>query len=154
MDTNEVIEKTNEIEEEKIELRNKIKKINAIYSSIVSNCPHELVFKFNDNHPRKMVIDGNYYCPACGKIIECIAKYQYSETEFRNSKIIDLYNLSLVANAKTLTKIREEVINNKDFYYNCRDLVEVKNRMEDKLYDYQSSYKKERKELLKRLKHN
>jgi len=153
MNTNEVIKKSVEIERDRTELKNKLKKINEIYSNIVTNCPHELVIKYNDNQPRKMVIDGHYFCPACGKNIECIAKYQYLSTEFKDSRIIDLNSLSLVGTTEVLKKIREEVINNRDFYYKCKDSIEIKNRMEDSLFDYQHDYKKDKKRFFKAIEH-
>ena len=125
----------------------KLKKTKPIYSKTLTNCTHELVFKFNDNQNRKMVIDGNYYCPACDKLIECIFKNQYLYTEFKDSKIIDLSRLSLVSDTKTLTKIKSEVLNNKDFYYNCKNVNEIRTIMEDKLYDLQYDYSKNGKVL-------
>lgn len=153
MDTKEVIEKSVEIEKKRTNLMEKIRIVNSDYSNIVTNCPHELVFKFNDNQPKKMVIDGHYYCPACGKTIECIAKYQYLDSVFKKSRIIDLYGLSLVGTTEVLKKMREEVINNRDFYYKCKDDVEIKNKMEDVLYDYQHDYKKDKKRFFKAIEH-
>jgi histidinol phosphatase-like enzyme len=127
--------------------KKEIKKTKSIYSKLSTNCKHELVFKINDNQNRKMVIDGNYYCPECGKLIECVFKNQYLYTEFKDSKIIDLSKLSLVGDTKTLMKIKDEVLNNKDFYYNCKNINEIRTIMEDKLHDFQYDYSKKGKVL-------
>ena len=145
MKTIQVIEQSKEIEKEKEKLKEKLKKLNSQLSILGEECPHEIVFKYNDNQPRKMVIDGNYYCPACSKNIEFIFKNQYLTSCFKDSKIISLTDISLVGDTKTLLKIKEEVLNNMDFYYKCNDLIEIRNRMEHKLKDYVYDYSKKNK---------
>ena len=145
MKTIQVFEQSRDIEKEKIKLKEKINKLNFELLKLENECPHEIVFKYNDNHPRKMVIDGKYYCPACGKNIEFVSNNQYLNSCFKNSKIISLTDLSLVGDTKTLLKIKEEVLNNLDFYYKCKDMYELRNRMEHKLKDYQYDYNKKSK---------
>lgn len=153
METNEVFKKSIEIENEKIELKERLKRINRDYLELVSDCSHEIAFKFHDNRPRMMIIDGNYYCPACGKIEEYIFKNQYLSGSFKNSKIIDLKNIYLIKDEETLKKIREEVINNRDFYYNSKDINELRIQMEDALRPYQQVYKKTKNKSIQNVLH-
>ena len=81
-------------------------------------CPHEIVFKYTDDHPRKTATDGSYFCPACGKTIRCYHKEQLSETPFNNSRIIPLTDLSLFGTSEVHHIIRNEVYNNMELYYN------------------------------------
>ena len=105
-------------------------------------CPHELVFKFSDNHPRKALNDASYFCPSCGKAIVFIQEKQLKETEFKTSKIISLTNLSLIGTNDVFSAIRNEVYNNIDLYYNSNVLKEeLINKMESLLEDKQSKYK-------------
>ena len=145
MNTNQIIKKSVELEKEKNRLKEKLQKINIDCNKLMEECPHELVFKYNDNHPRKMIIDGNYYCPICSKNIELIFKNQYLDTCFKDSKIVYLDGLSLVGDTKTLLKIKQEVLNNIDFYYNSKDINEIRNKMEDALKDCQYNYRVKRK---------
>ena len=137
MNISQIIKKSAELEKEKNRLKDKLQKINIDCYRLMEECSHELVFRYNDNHPRKMIIDGNYYCPICGKNVELIFKNQYLDTCFKKSKIIYLDNLSLIGDSKTLLKIKEEVLNNIDFYYNSKDINEIRNKMEDSLKDFQ-----------------
>ena len=81
-------------------------------------CSHEIIFKYNDNRPRKQVIDGRYVCPACGKTIQCIKKQQLNETVFKDSRVIPLTHLSLMGTKEVYASIRQEVMENLDWYYN------------------------------------
>lgn len=145
MKTISIIEQNKEIKKDIKKLKEKIERYNHQLSKLQEECSHEIVFKYNDNHPRKMVIDGKYYCPACDKNIELVNKNQYLNSCFKNSKIISLTDLSLIGDIETLTKIKEEVLENMDFYYKCNNMYELRNRMEHKLRDYQHNFNKKNK---------
>ena len=146
METIQIINQRKQIEEEKIRLEKKLKNLNEQLDKLSNECSHDIVFKYIDNEPRKMSIDGIYYCPACGKKEELIFKNQYLSSCFKNSKIISLTDLSLVGDKDTLMKIRDEVLDNLDYYYKNNNLYDLRNTMEGKLKDYQ--YKKEKKSKL------
>ena len=140
MNTIQIFEQRKEMEKEKEKLNKKIESINLKIIELTRICTHELVFKYNDNHPRKKIIYGHIYCPACGKNIEIFSKNQ--NQEFDNSKIIDLTNISLINDIETLKKIKEEVLNNYDFYYKCKDNNELRSKMENVLEKYKYDYNK------------
>ena len=96
METRKIFEETGKIGNEIGRLREKIEHLNIKYLEMTKLCPHEIVFKYNDNHPRKMMIDGTYFCPACGKTIRCFGIDQIYDTPFKDSRIILLSNLSLL----------------------------------------------------------
>jgi len=146
METIQIINQRKQLENEKIKLEQKIKSMNEELNILSQECKHDIVFKYNDKQPRKIVIDGYYYCPACGKVEEFIFKNQYLSSCFKNSKIISLTDLSLVGDKDTLMKIRDEVLDNLDYYYKNNNLYDLRNTMEGKLKDYQ--YKKEKKSKL------
>ena len=126
METREVFRKSsyygNEIKKKRIEMENLAKKCVNLWDE----CNHEIVFKYNDDHPRKLIIDGYYFCPACGQTIECIQESDLSKSAFKESKVIPLTNLSLIATKETYSEIRNEVFYNFDFYYDKDIPVEYK----------------------------
>ena len=88
-----------------------------------------------------MVVYGKYYCPACGKTIMCYKNGQIKETDFKDSRVIPLTNLSLVGTPQLHNTIRNEVLDNMDFYY---DYIipdeELSSRMEEVLKNMQDDY--------------
>ncbi len=123
------------IEEEKIEM------INSKLLRLTCECQHEIIFKYRDNHPRKLMVDGNYYCPACGRTIMCIRKEQLRDTCFSESRIIPLTNLSLFGTKDTLSTIKEEVLGNFDFYYDKnKSKEELSSKMESILKEKENRY--------------
>ena len=142
METIKIIDQYKQIEQEREKLTKKLEHLNLEEQQLSKMCSHDIVFKYVDKHPRKMVIDGNYYCPACGKIKQFTSMNQYLTSEFKDSKVVSLTDLSLIGDVETLKTIREEVIDNFDFYYKCSDGYELRNRMENKLKDHQHKYEK------------
>lgn len=134
---------TKKIFEETGRIGNNIKRIHQILDmlnyrclEIMDLCPHEIVFKYQDNYSRKMPVDGNYFCPACGKTIRCLSNDDVLKTDFRASKIIPITNLSLVGNKETYYMIRNEVYNNMELYYNkTTNIQELSSRMEEILQE-------------------
>lgn len=140
----EIFIKTKELENELLIEQTRLEKINEKLSKLMETCPHELVFKYNDNHPRKRVIDGHYFCPACGKIIICFNSNQLNETDFKNSRVISLMDISIQGTKRTLNIIKKEVSKNLNLYYhsNVDDSVLallMKHKLEKEEYDYYSS---------------
>ena len=141
MDSRDVFNKTikygNEIKKKRLEMESLAKKITDIWAE----CNHEIVFKYRDDHLRKMMIDGYYFCPACGQTIKCIYEDDLKESSYKNSLIVPLTNLSLVGDQETYSAIREEVYYNYDFYYNLDTTPEeMQAQMEGVLKDYEEKY--------------
>ena len=140
---------TEEIFTETGRLGNKIKEhhraldlINERCFKLMDICPHELVFKYNDKKPRKMIMDGYYFCPACGRTIQLINKEDIKISPYKNSRIINLSNLSLTGIKETYSKIRHEVYYNMDFYYNNETTdYEIQDKMEKVLKDKEKENK-------------
>ena len=146
METRKIFEETGKIGNEIGRLREKIEDLNIKYLEVTELCPHEIVFKYNDNHPRKMMIDGTYFCPACGKTIRCFGIDQIYDTPFKDSRIILLSNLSLLGTPEVHRIMRNEVYDNMDTYYDpIVSIQELSLKMEDVLkenqYEYESSAK-------------
>lgn len=141
MESKEIFEETGRIGNEIGKYRRKIETLNKEYLELTELCPHEIVFKYMDNHPRKMMIDGTYFCPACGKIITCTNKDQINESPFKDSRVIPLINLSLLGTPGVHYMIRNEVYDNFDVYYDPNvSTLDLANKMEDVLKDYQYEY--------------
>ncbi len=150
MKTSEVFEETGKIGNEIVKEHIKLDKLNNRCLEIMNLCPHEIVFKYNDNHPKKLKTDGNYFCPACGKTIKCIDHNQILESPFNNSRIISLSNLSLIGNKETYSSIRNEVYCNMNFYYNTDINDDVlSSKMETILKEMQVNYLPQSKVLKK-----
>lgn len=141
MKTEEVFEKINQLEHEINELQSEIeRKENETYM-VIDSCPHEIVFKYRDDHPRIMTLDGQYYCPACQKVIMCYEYSKFEDSAFKNSRVIPLTNLSLLGTKEVCDVMREEVINNMELYYDSNiSTEELSSRMEELLKDKQSIY--------------
>ena len=141
METRKIFEETGKIGNEIGRLREKIEDLNIKYLEMTELCPHEIVFKYNDNHPRKMMIDGTYFCPACGKSIRCFGIDQIYDTPFKDSRIIFLSNLSLLGTPEVHRIMRNEVYQNMELYYNHElDIEELSSRMEEILKDIEQRY--------------
>ena len=153
MTTKEIFEKTGKIGNEIGKLREKIENLNMKYLEMTELCSHEIVFKYNDNYARKAMIDGNYFCPACGKIIKCFGMDKIYDTQFKDSRIIPLTNLSLLGTPENHHIIRNEVYDNMDVYYDpIIPIEELSSKMEEKLVKLQTQYEEPTKKLKKILK--
>lgn len=150
MDTIKVFKKINDLKNEIAMAKELLVNLNSKYADIMEECPHEIVFKYIDNFPRKMPIYGSYFCPCCGKNIKCFDKEQIIETVFSNSRVIPLNNLSLLGSPEIYDIIREEVYNNIDFYYDyVIPTEELSLKMEELLIDKQIKYEADEKTLRK-----
>ena len=124
METKKIFEETAKLHKEINRLNKKIKKYQLQCLKMRNLCPHEIVFKYSDNYPRKMMKDGSYFCPACGKNITFVHQDQLKNSVFKNSKVIPLTDLSLLATDMLYYTIREEVYLNRAFYYNSDISIE------------------------------
>ena len=139
METRKIFEETGKLGNEISRLHKQLDSINMQILGLMEECSHEIVFKYNDDHPRKAVIDGSYYCPACGKYALHVVAGQ--EIPFKSSRIIPLTNLSLVASSDLFHTIRNEVYMNMDFYYDPEiPTEEISSRMESLIEDKQTKY--------------
>lgn len=151
METKKVFEETKRQENEIDKLKEQLKKVNMERSQIIDVCPHEIVFKYVDNHPRMLMVDGTYFCPACGKIIKCTRHEQIKNSSFKDSRIIPLTNLSLFGTNEVHQIIRNEVYQNMKVYYNPDSTLEgLSSRMEELLKDNEQRYDNQVKTLRKR----
>ena len=150
MDTKRVFEETGRLGNEIGRLHKQLDNINMKILGLMEECPHEIVFKYMDNHPRMLMIDGTYFCPACGKSIKCIKKEQLQESSFKDSRVIPLTNLSLFGTSEVHHTIRNEVYENMDLYYDSEaDIDELSSRMEELLKDKEQRYESPAKALRK-----
>ena len=141
METKKVFEETIELGEKLNELRNQLVQLNQKRNAIMNSCSHEIVFKYRDNYPRKMVSDGKYYCPACNKTIQLFHRDQINHTDFKHSRVIPLTNLSLTGSPQVYNAIRNEVMNNMDLYYDYVMPDDIlSSSMEEALKDVQNGY--------------
>ena len=141
MNTKEAFYKSAFLGEKIKEEEKKVRLLVDQMEEIMNDCPHEIVFKYIDNHPRKMCIDGKYFCPACAKTIQCIHEEDRLETPFKNSRVIPLTNLSLEGSQDIYYTIRNEVYDHLDIYYNPAYSDELLSlRMESLLEDKQVDY--------------
>ena len=87
------------------------------------------------------MIDGTYFCPACGKAIKCFGMNQIYDTPFKDSRIIPLPNLSLLGTPEVHRMMRNEVYDNMDTYYDpIVSIQELSLKMEDVLKENQYEY--------------
>lgn len=153
MDTKKVFEETGRLGNEIHRLGKQLEKINKQCYEMMELCPHDIVFKYSDNYSRMLMIDGTYYCPACGKTIECMQKAQLQESVFNDSRVIPLTNLSLFGTSEIHYIIRNEVYKKMELYYNPKmEIVELSDRMEELLKDKEQKYDNYTKTLRKRKK--
>ena len=141
METKAVFEQTLRLGDRLKELGKEIDSLNQSCLRLMTLCPHEIVFKYTDNHPKEFFIDGNYYCPACSKTIKLFQASDIKESPFKESRIIPLTNLSLLGTDFIYFLIRIEVFFNIDIYYNKNiSIEELTKRMENVLKDDQYDY--------------
>jgi hypothetical protein len=141
MKTEEIFEKINKLEHEISELQDEIEIKENQTCMVMDSCPHEIVFKYRDDHPRIHSLDGQYYCPACQKVIMCYEYAKFEDSTFKNSRVIPLTNLSLLGTKEVCDVMREDVINNMELYYDSNvSTEELSYRMEELLKDKQSIY--------------
>ena len=153
METKTIFEEAKKLDNEINNLKKQLEKNNNKYLEMMELCPHEIVFKYNDNYPKKLIIDGSYFCPACGKTVKCIQEDEIQNTVFKDSRIIPLPNLSLFGTINLYHTIRSEVYQNLNLYYHS-DLSneELSSRMEELLKSQEMKYEKSNKILRKRIK--
>lgn len=134
MDTKEIFEETGNLESEMKRLEKQIEKVNTQRLEMMEICPHEIVFKYTDNHPKLLMMDGTYLCPSCGKIMKCIKSKKIQESSFKNSKVIPLTTLSVIGTSNLHRMIRNEAYQNMHIYYNQSIATEeLSSKMEEQI---------------------
>ena len=142
MKTKKVFEETARLGNEIINERQKLERLNLERLEMMNKCTHELVFKYFDNRSKRSTIDGNYFCPACGKIIVCNESEQILDSDFKESRIIPLMDISMVGTKEEFSLIRSEVYYNMDYYYNpSLDWKEIASKMESIIAEQQHEIK-------------
>ena len=150
MTTEEIFDSVGKLSNEIIRLHKEIDGLNKKIQEVTALCPHDIVFKYNNYHPKLMPIEGEYFCPACGKTIRCYKKNQLKESIYANSRIIPIKHLSLLGTSEVHFIIQNEVFNNMNIYYDKNLETEVLSlRMEELLKDHQYEYKSPAKVLKK-----
>ncbi len=150
METKKVFEETEKLDNKLKELNKERKEINLGFAKMIEVCPHEIVFKFNDNSSRKMLID-KYFCPACGKALQITRENIIENTPFKESKVIPLNNLSLLGTNEDYQTIRNEVLSNFDMYYDPNaNIEELSKRIEELLTETQYNFLSEKRLLKKK----
>ena len=140
--TKDIFAQSEQLQEKKWELEKLKRAIKQQQAEMEYACPHEIVFKFNNNRPRKKPIDGYYYCPACGKKLLFYTAEAFQYSVFKESQVIPL-NLSLNNDEETLNAISWEVSKNADLYYSSiLTTEEMSARMEAKIADEEYDYNK------------
>ncbi len=139
----DVYDMSDQLQDKKWQLKKLKREIKQQEDEMRSSCSHEIVFKFNNNKPRKKIIEGYYYCPACGKWTIAATPDYFEHSSFKESIVIPLPNLSLRADEETFASISNEVQENMDLYYSSILTVEeMSARMEAILSDEQYDYSK------------
>ena len=141
MDTKEIFEKNLELENRINYLDEQLREVNEKRFEIMRKRLHEIVFKYTDNYPKMLMVEGNYFCPACGKIIKCMKQKELKKSDFKDSRIIPLTDLSLFGTCTVHQIIRDEVYWNMKLYYNSKiDVSILSSRMEELLKKEEKVY--------------
>ncbi len=150
METKKVFEETEKLDNRLKELNKERKEINLGFAKMIEACSHEIVFKFNDNSPRMMLID-KYFCPACGKALQISGENNIENSPFKESRVIPLNNLSLLGTNEDYQTIRNEVLSNFDMYYDPNaNIEELSKRIEELLTETQYNFLSEKRLLKKK----
>jgi hypothetical protein len=115
MDTKKVIEINHNIRVERARQIAYLKEISNYYKEIMGECKHELIVRMHERGNRKVMVD-HYYCPACDAYYQTSCDCDLSA--IKDSKIIDLSDVPIDINERTLDVIKKEVVDNYDKYLN------------------------------------
>lgn len=141
MDQKEIYETSFVLDRKINKLKEQLEEFKSKREALKGLCTHDIVIKYHDNFPSKLSYGSTCYCPACGKIIKCCFENQEMHTPFKDSRIIDLKDLSLVRSDELHFAIRKEIISNMDIYYDSSVPTEtLASMMELSLVDMQTIY--------------
>ncbi|MBQ8892399.1 MAG: hypothetical protein IJ068_06030 [Bacilli bacterium] len=79
-------------------------------------CNHSLVLKFTDKKPHKVGPIYTCACPICDKTIKLYGDKKIEESEFKNSRLIDLTNFNIGGSLKYDSIVNFIMENYDDFY--------------------------------------
>lgn len=114
MNNREILESRKKIEKEINALNLKRDLLKIKKQQLQKSCPHQLVFKFNDNARHKVGPIDICFCPICLKIENVYAYHLIDKTSFKNSKIVEI---SVQELSGVLDIIEKEVCSNLNYYY-------------------------------------
>ena len=139
MSIKDIFKKRKQINEDFERINHELVKLYAEDEQLKKDCPHSLVVLFSDDGPRKKLIEGTCFCPACNLKLQIVKKEHLKKSVFRKSEIIDVRKLSLIANSETLNAIRDEIYNNIGEYINL-PLHVLEDRMTSVLSPYEVKF--------------
>lgn len=140
MDIKKVIEINSNIRKARDKEIERLKTISEYMQDIMRECPHNVVVKIRNNHPRMIHVDGTYYCPACDMMLFNLPSYKkLADTPFKDSKVLNLAELSLLCDKDTLDTIKTEIVTNYDEYLNDQNSDNLKELLKSMEYDYDRS---------------
>ena len=138
MNTKEAFEKRNRISRDFDRINKERNELYMLDDQLKRDCPHEVVVLFNDKNPRKKLIAGNCYCPACSRMIRVVKMEDLPKSIFGKSTVLDIRELSLIGDERTLMVIREDMYRNLDLYYgSMTDKMVLEGRLYDILADFE-----------------
>ena len=131
-----IIKMYNDLDNEEGVLKYKLSQTKKLKDKLEHICEHEVLVKWLVGLNKASTLVAEYYCPACGmKKNMC---YSRENEIFFKSQIIYLTNINLIDDLETLHQIREEIINNYDFYYDENISEKEKAfKLYDKIKDYE-----------------
>lgn len=136
MNSLSVIESTNDLIKQEEYLNRKLNDLKSIRYHLERNCEHEIAVKYTDGLPRLQLVQ-YCYCPACRKKVRIL---NGNLGEFVYSSMIDLTMIDLLDDDELLDHIRNEVVDNYDFYYDKDiSLQEKKSKMLETMQKYNDS---------------
>ena len=129
----EIYKKIQTINSDKKRLELLLSTMNDKISDLKEVCSHDLVLRFMiyKTHPIEQSCD--CYCPACGKKEIIYNEYGMDNSSFKDSKIVDLKELSYNDYHDYFDDIIEFVFNNYEFCYSSDS---NEDEISKKIYDY------------------
>ena len=113
----EIINLKNEIKELEKSLNDKINELKQRRLNLQNICKHNIVLKFDDKMPHKVGTIYTCTCPICDKVASFYLDRKIEESEFKNSKLIDLTKLDGEEACKLYNLIVNYILENYSYFY-------------------------------------
>ena len=127
-----IFEMKNTLKEIENNMQKSIDELKMRIIKLQDMCTHQIVLKFDDKKPHKVGCIYTCVCPICDNVKKFYAD-KIEESEFKNSKIIDLTKLDFKEAVKIYDKIVEYIMENyNDFYESNID----SNLLRDAIYKF------------------
>ena len=81
-------------------------------------CPHTIIIEASNHKPRKLGPIHTCFCPICERIERIHITHEIDETDFVDSKIINLTRINYEDYKHFFTNVKNEMLQNYDYYYN------------------------------------